>query len=244
MEFTWWLYILLYVVAFLYASVGHGGASGYLALMALAGTAPGVMKPTALILNLFVSMIAFIQFYRGGHFRYKLIWPFLVASIPLAFIGGRMQIGDSAYKQLLGVLLLIPAIRFLFFNQDTEKPLNTQNIYLSILIGGVIGFLSGLIGIGGGILLAPVLILLHWADQKQTAAACAIFIFINSVSGLFGQMSKGIDISTSMMTMTIIAFCGGLTGSYFGAQRFDQKILRYILATVLIVAAAKLLFKV
>ncbi|MEP7322396.1 MAG: sulfite exporter TauE/SafE family protein [Saprospiraceae bacterium] len=244
MDFTWWLYILLYIVAFLYASVGHGGASGYLALMAIAGTAPSEMKPTALILNLFVSLVAFIQFYKGGHFRLKLVWPFLLASVPFAFLGGRMKIGDEVYKQLLGILLLIPAIRFLFMTTKTTEELKDQNIPLSLVIGGVIGFLSGLIGIGGGVLLSPVLIILHWADQKQTAAACSIFIFINSVSGLAGQMSKGIDISTSMMTMTIIAFCGGLTGAYFGARRFDQKVLRYILATVLIVASVKLLFKV
>ncbi len=244
MEFTWWLYILLYVVAFLYASVGHGGASGYLALMAIAGTAPGVMKPTALILNLFVSLVAFIQFYRSGHFRYQLIWPFLIASVPLAFIGGRVQIGDDVYKQLLGTLLLIPAIRFLFFGPSRDTTLKPQSIPGSLLIGGIIGFLSGLIGIGGGVLLAPILIILHWADQKQTAAACAIFIFVNSLSGLIGQISKGVDISSSMLTMTCIAFVGGLTGAYFGAKKFDQRVLRYVLATVLIVAAVKLLFKV
>ncbi len=244
MDFTWWLYALLFVVAFLYASVGHGGASGYLALMALAGTAPTVMKPTALILNLFVSLVAFIQFYIAGHFKLKLVWPFLIASVPLAFLGGRIHVSDDLYKQLLGALLLIPAFRFLFFNQQDNDNFKPQHIALSMGIGGIIGFLSGLIGIGGGVLLAPVLILLHWADQKQTAAACALFIFINSIAGLAGQMSQGIAISTSMMTMTVIAFCGGLSGAYFGASRFDQKALKYILATVLIIASIKLLFKV
>ena len=244
MDFNWWLYILLYVVAFLYASVGHGGASGYLALMALAGTAPSEMKPTALILNLFVSFVAFGQFYTSGHFRFKLILPFLIASVPLAYLGGRIHLSDEVYKQILGVLLLIPAIRFLVFNTSDDRPFNLPSIPLSVFIGGVIGFLSGLIGIGGGVLLAPILILLHWSDQKQTAAVCSLFIFVNSLSGLFGQMAKGIDISTTMMTMTIIAFCGGLTGSFFGARRFDQKVLRYILTIVLIVASVKLLFKV
>jgi uncharacterized membrane protein YfcA len=244
MEYGYWLYLVLFVVAFLYASVGHGGASGYLALMALAGTAPAEMKPTALILNLFVSFIAFIQYYRGGHFRFNLIWPFLVTSVPLAFIGGKMQLGDDVYKQILGVLLLIPALRFMFFTSPTTQELKSSHLVGSLIIGGAIGFLSGLIGIGGGVILSPILLLLYWSDQKQTASVSALFIFVNSLSGLAGQLSNGITISTNMLTMIVMAVCGGLGGAYFGALRFDQRILRYILSIVLILAAVKLLFKV
>jgi uncharacterized membrane protein YfcA len=235
-------YILLFIVAFLYASVGHGGASGYLALMALFSVAPDVMKPTALLLNLFVSLTAFIQFYRGGHFKWKLFWPFALASIPLAFVGGLVTIDAAIYKKLLGVLLLIPVSRFLFFRNMKVEEIRPANTGVSLGVGGVIGFLSGLIGIGGGIILSPVLLLLKWADQKQTAAISALFIFVNSLSGLSGQLTKGIHFSADMMLYVAIAFVGGLLGAWFGAIRFNQNVLKYSLALVLLVAAWKLIF--
>lgn len=244
MGYEWWFYIILYIVAFLYASVGHGGASGYLALMALANAAPAEMRPTALILNLFVSLTAFIQFFRGGHFKSGIFWPFILASVPMAFWGGRIQVDDEIYKQILGAALLIPVARFLFFQNTPQDELKKSNTPVSLGIGGIIGFFSGLIGIGGGILLSPILLLLKWTDQKQTAAISALFIFINSLSGLAGQLTKGISISSQMYILVIVAFTGGLTGAYFGARRFDQRVLKVILAVVLFLAAVKLLFKV
>lgn len=241
MDFYWWFYILLFIVAFLYASVGHGGASGYLALMALAGVAPAGMRPTALILNLFVSATSFIQYYRGGHFRFKIFWPFILASVPMAFWGGRIDIDDSLYKQILGILLLVPIIRFIFYPNPSIEELKKAHTVISLGIGALIGFLSGLIGIGGGILLSPVLLLLKWTDQKQTAAISALFILINSTSGLIGQWTKGIQISSGMYAMILVAFIGGLCGAFLGSRRFDQKILKYILAAVLMLAAFKLL---
>lgn len=235
-------YCLLFLVAFLYASVGHGGASGYLALMALFSVTPEVMKPTALLLNLFVSLTSFIQFYRGGHFRWKVFWPFAFASVPLAYIGGLVVVDGSIYKKILGLLLIVPIIRFYFFsNAKVEKEKET-NFALSMIIGGNIGFLSGLIGIGGGILLSPILLLLKWTDQKQTAAISALFIFVNSVSGLAGQLTKGIHFTNDMYAYVVIAFVGGLCGAYFGALKFKQTILKNVLATVLVLAAYKLLF--
>lgn len=242
MEVAVVFYILLFVVAFLYASVGHGGASGYLALMALFSMAPDVMKPTALLLNLFVSLTAFIQFYRGGHFKWSLFWPFAIASIPLAFVGGMVHIDASIYKKLLGLLLLIPVARFLFFRNIAVEEIRPSNTALSLLVGAVIGFLSGLIGIGGGIILSPVLLLLKWSDQKQTAAVSALFIFVNSMSGLFGQITKGISFSTDMVAFVAIAFVGGLLGAWFGAVKFNQNVLKYSLALVLLMAVYKLIF--
>lgn len=242
MEVAVVFYILLFVVAFLYASVGHGGASGYLALMALFSMAPDVMKPTALLLNLFVSLTSFIQFYRGGHFKWSLFWPFAIASIPLAFVGGMVHIDASIYKKLLGLLLLIPVARFLFFRNIAVEEIRPSNRALSLLVGAVIGFLSGLIGIGGGIILSPVLLLLKWSDQKQTAAVSALFIFVNSMSGLFGQITKGISFSADMVVYVAIAFIGGLLGAWFGAVKFNQNVLKYSLALVLLVAAYKLFF--
>jgi uncharacterized membrane protein YfcA len=235
-------YALLFLVAFLYASVGHGGASGYLALMAIFTVAPDVMKPTALLLNLFVSFTSFIQFYRGGHFQWKVFWPFAVASIPLAYLGGVVTVDAFLYKKILGVLLLIPIVRFFFFSRAEAEAQNQSNIALSLIIGAGIGFLSGLIGIGGGIILSPILLLLKWTEQKQTAAISALFIFVNSVAGLVGQFTKGIHFTADMYVFVIVAFIGGLFGAYFGALRFRQVILKNVLATVLLFAVYKLLF--
>lgn len=242
MDNIYLFYCLLLLVAFLYASVGHGGASGYLALMAIFGIAPEVMKPTALLLNLFVSLIAFFQFYRGGHFVRKIFWPLAAASVPLAFLGGLVEVDAMIYKKILGLLLLIPISRFLFFRNIGVKELKQPNIALSIVIGAAIGFLSGLIGIGGGVILSPVLLLLKWTNQKQAAALSAAFIFVNSLAGLAGQFTKGIEFNAHMYAYVSIAVVGGLLGSYLGALKFKQVILKNILAFVLILAAYKLLF--
>jgi uncharacterized membrane protein YfcA len=235
-------YILLFFVAFLYASVGHGGASGYLALMALFGVAPEVMKPTALMLNLFVSLTSFIQYYRGRHFNWRLFLPFAVASVPAAYIGGMILVDAAVYKKILGLLLIIPIVRFLFFANIKVEEIKKSNLYLSLILGAAIGFLSGLIGIGGGIILSPILLLLKWADMKQTAAISALFIFVNSLSGLAGQLSKGIQFNPDMYTYVAVAFVGGLCGAYLGSIRFSQNVLKYALAVVLALAAYKLLF--
>ncbi len=149
-------YILLFLVAFLYSSVGHGGASGYLALMAIFSITPDVMKPTALLLNLFVSLTSFIQFYRGKHFNWKIFLPFAITSVPMAYVGGLITVDDNIYKKILGILLIIPIIRFLFFANIKVEEIRKSNFILSLFIGAAIGFLSGLIGIGGGIILSPV----------------------------------------------------------------------------------------
>lgn len=234
-------YILLFAVAFLYASVGHGGASGYLALMALFSMPLDIMKPTSLLLNIFVSIIAFSQFYKANHFNFKLFLPLAVASVPMAFAGGLITIDQDIYKRILGVLLLFAIVRFVGFTKGGTVGIVKHNIAGSFLIGGVIGFLSGMIGIGGGIILSPVLILLNWATLKQSAAISALFIFVNSLSGFAGQLVKGLQFDTHMYVYVIIALVGGVLGSYFGAQKFDQVVLKRILASVLLIAVVKLL---
>jgi uncharacterized membrane protein YfcA len=235
-------YFLLFAVAFLYSSVGHGGASGYLALGAIFDLAKEVMRPTALLLNLFVSLTSFIQFYRGKHFIFKIFLPLAIASVPMAFLGGRIDIDTGTYKIVLGILLLVPIIRFLFFPNIPVTEIRKSNVGLSVLIGAAIGFISGVIGIGGGIILSPILLLLKWTDQKQTAAISALFIFVNSMSGLLGQWTKGIDFNTNMIGYVTVAFAGGLCGAYFGAMKFNQNVLRILLALVLILASYKLIF--
>lgn len=242
MENIYLFYGLLFLVAFLYSSVGHGGASGYLALMAIFSFTPVVMKPTALLLNLFVSLTSFIQFYRGKHFDWKIFLPFAIASVPMAFFGGLISIDTFVYKKILGVLLLIPIIRFLFFNTVAVDEIKKSNPVLSLVIGAGIGLLSGMIGIGGGIILTPVLLLLKWTDMKKAAGISALFIFVNSIAGLAGQLTKGIHFSTDMYAYVVIAFAGGVCGAYFGSLKFNQNILKYLLAVVLMLAAYKLLF--
>jgi uncharacterized membrane protein YfcA len=234
--------LLIFIVAFLYAMVGHGGASGYLALMAIFNMTPALMKPTALLLNLFVSLTAFIQFYRNGHFKWKIFLPFALASIPLSFLGGMITLDGNIYKKILGIFLIFPITRFLFYRNYTDEELKENNILGSIAIGGSIGFVSGLIGIGGGIILSPILLLLRWTNQKQTAAISAMFIFVNSLSGLIGQITKGISLNVSMFEFAGIAFVGGLLGSWLGAFKFNQQFLKYALAIVLAFASYKLLF--
>ncbi len=234
-------YGILFCVAFLYAAVGHGGASGYLALMALYGVAPEEMKPTALMLNLFVSLTSFIQYYRGGYFSKKLFIPIAAASVPMAFLGGMITVEENIYKRILGLLLLFPVIRFFFFKNVNDDDLKSHNTTVAAVTGGVVGLLSGMIGIGGGIILSPILLLLQWTNQKQTAAISAAFIFVNSVAGLGGMLTQGISFTANMMMYIIVAFCGGMLGAYLGSKKFNQNILKYVLATVLLMAAYKLL---
>jgi len=232
--------VLLVIISFLYSSVGHGGASGYLALMALFSFPNDIMKPTALILNLFVAGVAFYQYYRAGHFKPQLFLWFAVGSIPAAYFGGAFHVEPSIYKKILGVLLIFAVLKMLY------KPTHQSNIkkivpYLAIGIGVLIGFFSGLIGIGGGIILTPLLLLLHWANMKEAAAVSAMFIWVNSAAGLIGQFSTGVELSVNVIPMIGVALVGGFMGSYLGAKKLNNQRLEYLLMVVLAAASLKLL---
>jgi uncharacterized membrane protein YfcA len=235
-------YSLLFVVAFLYSTVGHGGASGYLALMTFFAFVPETMRSTALLLNIVVSFIAFIQYYRNGHFNWTLFWPFALASIPAAFIGGLITIDASLYKKILAVLLLFSVFRLLGVEFRGKQLITKQNLWAALFIGACIGLFSGLIGIGGGIILSPIILLLHWADMKQTAAVSALFIFVNSLAGLTGLFIQGFRYDTETSVMIAIAIAGGLFGAYFGAKKFNNALLNKFLALVLVLASIKLFF--
>lgn len=226
----------------MYASVGHGGASGYLALMALFGVAPALMKPSALLLNLFVSTVSFVQFYRAGYFRWDKFWPFAVASVPLAFVGALIPLSDTLYRQLLAGSLLLVIVRMLWTVRGQEAEPKPIPLGAGLLTGGVIGLLSGMIGIGGGIILSPLMLLFRWARLKEVAATSALFIFVNSLSGLFGLLSKGYTPDPAVYGWIGAAFAGGLLGGYFGSHRFNVPTLRYLLAFGVSVACVKLIF--
>lgn len=276
--------LLFFVVAFLYSAVGHGGASGYLALMSIWHLAPEHMKPVALILNLVVSGIAFIQFYRQGHFLWRLFLPIAALSIPMAYLGGFTPLKDDVYQLGLGVFLVISVVLLnvnlrggiSLKNDDEQGVLKSETlhssrgfVWIAAILGGGIGYVSGLLGIGGGILLSPVLLLLGWTQQKQTAAMGAAFIFVNSMSGLVGfvqqhplwdsaaeKMSGVADqaitggsvlgvcwLSVLMIVGALIVpvMMGGVVGSWYGSKKFSHRGMKGILSVVLLIAAIKLL---
>lgn len=235
--------ITLFVVAFLYASIGHGGASGYLALMAIFGVEAVTMKSSAMVLNLFVAGVSFYSYYKGGYFKWEILFPFVLASMPAAFLGAKLSIDPTFYKISLGVCLLIAVARMLFQpKSDPDQALKMPNIFVALLIGAVIGLFSGMIGIGGGILLGPILIVFGWANLKQAAAVSAAFIWLNSATGLLGTLSSGVQLSPMILLWIAVAFAGGFLGAWSGSFKFSEVKLRYILATVLVMASIKLIF--
>lgn len=276
---------LFFVVAFLYSAVGHGGASGYLALLSLHDIAPEYMKPIALVLNLLVSGMAFIQFYRQGHFLWRLFLPIALFSVPMAYWGGLTPLKDLWYQRGLGVFLLVSVAMMLWprdsgVGQGTSSndgdvsnngggTLWNRQTGIAAFMGAVIGYVSGLLGIGGGILLSPVLLMIRWTQQKQTAAISAAFIFVNSAAGLLGfvqqhtpwsidsQKTGGVAdaemagrcafgdlwfaVVAILSVLILPVLLGGLFGSWYGAKKFDQTVMKYILCVVLLIAAIKLL---
>jgi uncharacterized membrane protein YfcA len=238
-----WIFLcILPVIAFLYAGVGHGGASGYLALMSLFSLAPETMKPTALLLNLFVAGTSFFYYYRGGFFNKKLFLYFAIASIPMAYVGGTINIDPSIYKIILGILLIFAILKMLNVFGVKSKEIREVQLWQGLLVGGAIGFFSGLIGIGGGIILSPVILLLHWGKMKEAAAVSALFIWVNSAAGLAGQFSNGIVLNSQSLLMVALAVIGGFLGSYYGSKKMSNKGVRYMLTIVLIAASIKLIF--
>ena len=229
------------VVAILYSSVGHGGASGYLAVMAFLSVSPGVTRPTALVLNLFVASIGAIQFYRAGHFKWNIFWPFAVTSIPFAFLGGMITLPTNIYKLLLGLVLLFAAFRLAWsFSKDVEPA--PPNIWIALVCGAAMGLLSGLVGVGGGIFLTPLLLLMNWSETKTAAGVSALFILVNSAAGLLGNYKQVRVLPSDVIFWIGAAIVGGIIGSLLGSRKFESLMLRRVLAAVLLFAAVKLIF--
>lgn len=238
--------LLLFVVAFLYASVGHGGASGYIAVFSIFNIAVKDYKPLVLILNIAIASIAFIQFYRAGYFRWKLVYPFLLASIPMAFLGSRLAVHNKMYNIILGIALLVPIIRFLGFDIKAKSSYSDEKLKnqlpLMLFIGATIGLISGLLNIGGGIFLSPVIILLSWANMKEAAATSALFILFNSMAGLLGNTSNQYVFDEKNYLFLLVAIVGGFLGSFLGSKILSPKIIQKLLAIVLLIASVKLIF--
>ena len=231
----------VFVIAVLYSSVGHAGASGYIAVMSLLSMAPDVIKPTALSLNILVASIATWQFYRAGYFSWALFWPFAVLAVPFAFVGGHLNLPTHLFKMLLGVVLLYSALRF-FIQSKQVLQIHEPPRTLALASGAGIGFLSGLTGTGGGIFLTPLLLFMGWADAKRAAAVSALFVLVNSVSGLAGNISATKSLPPFIIPLLVAAALGGSLGSYFGSRRVQSATIKRLLAIVLMIAGLKLIF--
>lgn len=241
---VWWAYPLFFLVAMLYASVGHGGASGYLALFALLGVAQSGVVPIALILNLLVAVLGWIVYTRRGYFSASLLLPFVIGSVPAAFLGGRIQLSSTIFSLVLGVTLVLAALRMLLLREVQPVSNNTvtrQRQVWSVVLGVILGFLAGMVGIGGGVFLSPILLFLGWADVKQTAAVSSAFIALNSLSGLAGHLLRGSVPAGPMVLLGVVVLAGGFAGSLSGSRHVRPRHLQTLLGVVLLVAGGKLL---
>jgi len=229
------------VVAILYSSVGHGGASGYLAIMALFAVDPALTKPTAFMLNVFVASIGTWQFYKARYFSWRIFLPFAATSIPFSFIGNMISIPIPVYKVLLGIVLILAAVRLAWKLTAPDGKAAFPPIWIALIIGAVIGLLSGLVGVGGGIFLTPVLLLMRWSETKVAAGVSAMFILVNSIAGLAGNPRQVLVLPSHVWFWVLAAILGGLIGSTLGTKKFDSLTLRRVLSGVLFFAGIKLL---
>lgn len=233
------LLALIALMAVLYSSVGHGGASGYLAAMTLFGLAPGVMKPAALTMNIFVSALVLYRLSRARHFDWRLFMPFASASVPMAFLGGAFQPSDTTYRLVVGAALLIAGVR-LVLRLEHDGPTFKPQFWLAMPAGALLGFVAGMTGVGGGIFLSPLLLLLRWTTMRANAAIAAGFILVNSIAGLSGYAYAGAAWPEGLAWLVTAALAGAVVGSELAVRRVPPFMLRKMLGVVLLVAAFKM----
>ena len=240
------LTVLIFLVALLYSSVGHAGATGYLAAMALVGLAPQVMKPSALVLNIFVATIGTVSFYRAGCFSRQLFFPLALDSIPMAFVGGSSSLPAPLYNKVVGVILLLAAVRLVLPQPPTRvasmgAPARRIWLLVGPVCGALIGWLAGLTGTGGGVFLTPLLLLAGWADPRRAAGVSVAFILVNSIAGLLGHLSRVDSLPAPLVYWLLAAVVGGTIGSGLGSKRLGNVTIRRLLSLVILIAGLKLL---
>ena len=234
-----WLIAGVAVIALLYSSVGHAGASGYIAVMSLLSVAPATIKPVALILNVAVALIGSAQFYRAGYFRWPLFWPFALAAVPCAALGGYWQLPAETFKLLLGIALLLSAANLLL-RAPADGETKAPSLAIALLVGAALGLLAGLTGTGGGIYLTPLMLFLRWAPMREVAAVSAPFILLNSLSGLTGYFISGQSLPALAGPLLLAVLLGGAVGATLGARYLPVPVIKRVLALVLVIAGVKL----
>ena len=239
-DYSYLLLVMIIIMALLYSSVGHGGASGYLAAMALFGLAPETMKPAALMMNIFVSALLVWRLSRAGHFNWPLFWPIIVGSIPMAFMGGMLVIDVGLYKMIVGLALILAAV-YMIFRVPVHEQVRPGKTVVAVFIGGVLGFIAGLTGVGGGIYLSPLLLFLQWTTMRGSAAISAGFILVNSIAGLSGYLMVATNIPDGILIMVVCAFVGALVGSELAVRWATPGLLRRLLGLVLVIAGVKMI---
>lgn len=234
---------LIFLAALLFSSVGHGGASAYLATFALIGMAPASMRPAALCLNVLVASIGLYKFYKVRAFDWQLFWPIALTSVPSAFLGGQMTLPNPAYKTLVGLCLIYAAYTiFVQANKIDDVEVWQVSKPVQMALGAGLGFLAGLTGVGGGIFLSPILLFFRWAKTKVISGVAAAFILVNSISGLLGFLSKSPNLPDGLAYWALAAILGGLTGAEYGSKKLANPVIRKLLALVLVFAGSKMLF--
>lgn len=236
--------ILVGLVAGLYSSVGHGGASGYLAVLAFTTMPTKQAAVLALVMNVFVASVSYLAFNRAKHFEWRLVWPFMIGSIPFAILGGSLKVSDKVYSALLALALGAAALRIIWVPKDhNEVEVKKISLPIGIGTGAGIGLLSGMVGVGGGVFLSPVMILMKWADAKKTAAVAALFIVVNSLAGLSARPLSAVMKTMDHWPLVAVGIAGALAGSAVGANFVPNPWLRRTLGFVLMIAVVKLAFK-
>ncbi len=243
----WELLVFFLIIAFVYASVGFGGGSSYLAILAFYALPFQEMKLTALICNIIVVTGGTIIFIRNGQVNFRKVIPLVLASVPMAFVGAKMKLSQDTFLILLGCSLIVASVLlWLKTKRIKEEVASSRPDYLKeVLLGGAIGFLSGMVGIGGGIFLSPILNLMKWDNPKKIAAIASLFILVNSISGIAGQLSViPADVNYTRIGLLCAAvFIGGQVGSRMSNMKFDQLTVKRITAAVVFVAGAEVLHK-